>query len=225
MEVEESDESPIIPKEKLFETKKVWRKQKRDHLQDINRPFLNEESQSESDKSFNILSIDDGWIVEEDNDHEKNSKLDKSLQHIVHIEHHQKEQQKKRRKSYCENRRSSIKSKMQLCEPNRDSMNDCERYNSCASLLSEISIDSNFNNLSKSFSKSFIMSNVSEVNRMSDYYVPSKPQQTSSTQIVKHPSRDQWWSFDWKDVIKSHIVICLLACLLIVFIFKNHFHN
>lgn len=161
------------------------RKAHRDQLCDSNRPNLNEEFDSECDS-------DEEW-ADDDDELEKTTRLqmNESFRNIKQVERFKEKQKVKRFQNYTKNRRSSIGS-------------TSTRYLSCLSLQSVDSSPGLFHSPKKSFTRNFIDSHYTELNRMSDYYVPAR-KLTDSACSDQNDNKQESWPHHLRDI--SFIVL------------------
>jgi hypothetical protein len=189
--------------------KALNRKEKRDKARDLNRPNLQDDS-----NDVTVCSNDSEWTEDEDNNnyerHSNTSKQDKSLEYIKQRENFRKRQQKMRRRSFNNNRKSSISkdNKNISGRISRISSDDWDKFRSCRSLQSDCSLafNSTLQTPIKTCIRNYIDSHFDEYNRMSDYPAP-----------IRQPSNivdDDFWNL--KDIKKPGplIVITMLAILL-----------
>jgi hypothetical protein len=196
--------------------KELDRKGKRDKARDLNRPNLQDEC-----LDVTVCSNDSEWIEDDENNYERHSntsKHDKSLEYIKHRENFRKHQQKMRRRSFNNNRKSSIsKDTKILGRIARMSSDDWDKFRSCRSLQSDCTLpfNSTLQTPIKTCTRNFIETHFAEYNRMSDYQAPPAYRQLPN--IVD----DEFWNFDFRDIKKpvpllviAWLVICLAVTLI-----------
>lgn len=218
---DEDSESPVLSRS--TRQRELNRKEKRKSAQDMNRPRLNDKISSNDSNSSGSTAIvdddDDDWLEYDDDENEARTntcELDKSLEYVKIIEEHQKHQRKMRRKSFADRRNSIIKQTHLNTQNFRGSSNDFDHFKSCLSLESD---DLSSHNYSGGVHKTlnFISSHISEVNRMSDIYVPQKGR-LMSVEVKKEPN------LNWKDLAKPLplliIIILTLGILALAFLKK-----
>lgn len=189
--------------------KALNRKEKRDKARDMNRPNLQDDS-----NDVTVCSNDSEWTEDEENNNERHSntsKQDKSLEYIKERENFRKRQQKMRRRSFNNNRKSSISRDTKILgRISRMSSDDWDKFRSCRSLQSDCSLpfNSTLHYPIKTCTRNYIESHFAEYNRMSDYLAPQTIRQLSNN------VDDEFWSL--KDIKKPGplIVIIMLAILL-----------
>ncbi|KAL7028675.1 hypothetical protein ACKWTF_005945 [Chironomus riparius] len=192
------------------------RKGKRDKARDLNRPNLQDDC-----LDVTVCSNDSEWTEDDENNHERHSntsKHDKSLEYIKHRENFRKHQQKMRRRSFNNNRKSSIsKDSKILGKISRMSSDDWDKFRSCRSLQSDCSLpfNSTLQTPIKTCTRNFIETHFAEYNRMSDYQAPPPYRK------LPNDVDNEYWNFDFKDIKKPvpllviiWLVICLAATLI-----------
>lgn len=222
---DDSDKAPI----KTRKTIELDRKRKRNMACDMNRPNLNDNCDdtiiSEDQNCVKDSDDDDetDWIEENDNDESEarlSSKqdLDQSLDYIRQRENYSKRQHKMRRRSFNNNRRSSLISKhkftteitTQAVTKMSTDKSDWEKFQSCMSLKSDSFMllpQDSFQTPKKSCSRNFVDSHIAEVNRMSDYFVNSQFRFAQN-----NTDDDNDWDFDFKD-IKKPVPLIIISFL------------
>lgn len=197
--------------------KQECRRQQRNQARDQNRPNLNISS-----PEYEVLSSSSETDKFSDDDEEvaatARRSLNDSFAQIKQREKWQQEQKLARRKNFAKNRRS-VSESSQLHQPKlRDSsellqsLDESFKYQSCTSLSSE-SKSEMFVTPKKGIAKNFFMSHHSELNRMSDIYVPSKTSLTTQhNNLIVH-------DVTWLD-IKSFLLGFIIA---FATVFKSFF--
>lgn len=152
--------------------KEEHRKAIRDQTRDLNRPNFNEHLPSENESDLE-------WSDESDEKPYRESHND-SLRSAIQIERFNKISRLKRTKSYTNNRRSTSESK----------------FKSCMSLESEYSSNASMPSPKKTCTRNFIEHHHTDVNRMSDYYIP--PRQLIPDPVdnrLENKSQTRWREF------------------------------
>ncbi|XP_070495735.1 uncharacterized protein [Chironomus tepperi] len=203
--------------------KELNRKEKRDKARDMNRPNLQDDS-----LDVTVCSNDSEWTEDDENNYERHSntsKQDKSLEYIKQRENFRKRQQKMRRRSFNNNRKSSIsKDTKILGRLSRVSSDDWDKFRSCRSLQSECSLqfNSTLQTPIKTCTRNYIESHFAEYNRMSDYQAPPP--------YRKLPNNvdDDFWDFNFKDIKKPVpliVIVWLTICLFATLLYFNLLSN
>ena len=187
------------------------RREQRNNARDLNRP--NMDRLSPEPVSIKIDDDDDGWSdAEEEKPSSRSRRLDDSLEYQKNREDWMITQRVARRSRFSQNRRSSseffrlgaVKKK-----PLRDfaCSEDWAQFQSCMSLKGDSDL---FNEKQpspkKTFTRNFIDSHHSEVNRMSDIYVLSSKAAAIPEIVVT----------DWSDVFGREFLLISFGILLAV---------
>lgn len=197
-----------------FRAKEDDRREKRNKAVDQNRP-LNIQTTPEKELPD---GDDDDWQEEEDDEKPSpmmRSELNNSLQRSKQREYWMLSQQKARQSGFRKNRRNSLEKNFQ---GNQNMSDDWKKFQSCTSLKSVDADSSNefLRSPKKSVSKNFIESHFSQVERISDIYVPSHRQVAQETMET---------NVNVLENFKCAIITAFLAiaCFIVVFIiYKNY---
>lgn len=206
MDEEDADEMD------MYRAKEYDRREKRNKAMDQNRPLLNIQTTPEKEMSGDD---DKDWPEEEDDKPSPmmRSDLNDSLKQVNQYEDWMLNQQKARHSRIRKNRRSSFEKNFHR---NQNMSDDWAKFQSCTSLKSVDAESSNdaLRSPKKSVTKNFFMSHFSQVERISDIYVPSHRQVTQETAEtnINLFLRDH----------KCAIITAFIACFIVVaFLFKK----